>query len=145
MNCDLILNEDSCRFCLGEATKGSAIIYSNDTYFCVDRRLKKCGDILDFLDLKIPTQNNLPNVPSKICLDCKKTLTDFYSLKRNFQDNEAVLMGKTFEKSSPSFQHPLKESLNHIIEEFLNEHLQNSLHVGKYTDKLIISCHPKNR
>lgn len=137
MNCDLILTEDSCRFCLGDTTQGSATSFSPDTYFYVDRRLKRCGEIFELLDLKIHSQNSLPNVPNKVCQDCKKTITDFYSLKKNFQDNEAVLLGKTFEKVE---DHPLREQVIAIVDEYLKNNLVDSISVvvDRYNDKLII-------
>lgn len=157
MNCDLILNENSCRFCLGDAQDGNAIFCDQKSYFCVEKRLIEIGNILSFLNLKIQDQHHVPNVPNRVCLDCKKSIISFYSLKKNFQDNEAVLHGRVedkveetskFEKAEKlevdPVMDPVKVELLPVIDEFLNEHINECLQVTKYADKLVI-CQQKSQ
>lgn len=51
MNCDLILTENSCRFCLGEAEDGNII--NEKTYLKVEKRLVKSTEIFAFINLKV--------------------------------------------------------------------------------------------
>lgn len=51
MNCDLILTENSCRLCLGEAQDGNLI--NINTHFLVEKRLVDCLQIFKFLDIKV--------------------------------------------------------------------------------------------
>lgn len=132
MNCDLILTEESCRFCLGDAIGGNSIVDS-EHYLCVDGRITRTSQILRAVDLKVDT--SLRDLPSQMCKVCKKVITDFYKLKRNFKENETVLMGK----AGIPVEHQQKEGILPVIEEFLTEHLQESFRVEKFTDKLLIS------
>lgn len=139
MNCDLILTENSCRFCLSDAKDGNAIFCDRKSYFCVEKRLIEIGDILNFVNLKIHDKYQLPDVPNRICLECKKSIIAFYALKKNFQDNDAVLLGKIDEIAVVAKpEDPVKVELFPVIEEFLKEHANECLQVTKYSDKLIL-------
>lgn len=141
MNCDLLLTENSCRFCLGDAKDGSFIYSKQKSFLCVERRLIEAASIFQFLGLKIHDEQE-PDVPNKICVDCKKVICTFYVLKKNFQDNEAVLLGKTSEEVNVETQQesdPVKRDLMPIIDDFLAKHINDEIHVAKYTDKVIIS------
>lgn len=59
MNCDLILTENSCRYCLGDAQDGNVI--SQRTYFYVEKRLIECGEILKYLELTVAKQQKNVN------------------------------------------------------------------------------------
>lgn len=131
MNCDLILTADSCRFCLGESGTNISI---QGSYFLVEKRLVQCKQIFDFLRLSLKIDENQSlNVPKNICHDCKKTIVAFYALRKNFLDNEAVLMGKIIAPEEPA-----KNVLMEEIEEFLTEHQHEQLVVKKYADQLVI-------
>lgn len=129
MNCDLILTENSCRFCLGDAEATGSNISLEGSYFLVEKRLVKCKEIFDFLEMKID-ENHSPNVPRSICQDCKKTIVAFYALRKNFVDNEAVLMGK--------LEVPSKSTLMQDVEAFLKEHESEELVIRTYSDQLVI-------
>lgn len=144
MNCDLILTENSCRFCLGDAQDGNAIFCDRKSYLCVEKRLVEVGEIFKFVNLKIRDRNELPDVPSRVCLDCKKSIVAFYSLKKNYQENEAILLGKLEETATiEKADDPVKVELLPVIEEYLKEHFNECLQVTKYSDKLIL-CQQKN-
>lgn len=132
MNCDLILTEDSCRFCLGDAVGGNSIL-EGEHYLFVDRRITKTEDILRTVNLKVNT--SLEVVPGKMCKECKKIITEFYKLKQNFKDNEAVLMGR----AGITAEHPQQQGIFPVIEDFLSEHIQESFRIEQFPDKLIIS------
>lgn len=133
MNCDLILTEESCRFCLGETGETGTNI-SQESYFYVEKRLVQCKEIFNFLELRLD-ENHSPHVPRNICQDCKKTIVTFYGLRKNFLDNEAVLMGKL-----PASDNPVKTTLLKNIEMFLKEHENclEQLTIKKYPDQLVI-------
>lgn len=144
MNCDLILTENSCRFCLGDAQDGVSIQSTQKSYFCVDKRLVLTSDILSFLNLKIQDESRvLPNMPSKICMDCKISLCSFYSLKKNFQENEAVLIGKIAGPSNSltkvNDEDPGRAKLLEVVDEFLEVHVGKDIQVAKHENKLVIS------
>lgn len=144
MNCDLILTENSCRLCLGDAKEGNVIFSDMKTYFYVEKRLIEFDDISKFVNINIRNNNQLPDVPNRICLDCKKTIVAFYSLKKNFQDNEAVLLGKfedvdgSGELTEKVEEDPVKTELLPVIKEYLKEHVNDCLQVTKYSDKLVL-------
>lgn len=140
MNCDLILTENSCRFCLGYAENGTKVFCDKKTYFCVEKRLVDSNKVLQFLNLKIHDEISLPNVPNRICSDCRNTIISFYALKKNFQDNEAVLLGKS-ESAYECKPDPVKVELLKRVKEFLDEHEGEPLNITKYTDKLVL--HPR--
>lgn len=100
------------------------------------------SDILSFLNLKIQDLV-LPNMPSKICQECKTSLCSFYSLKKNFLENEAVLIGKVAEPSGSTIKVSDKDSVRakllEIVDEFLEEHVDKDLQVTKHKGKLVIS------
>lgn len=146
MNCDLLLTESSCRFCLGDAKDGTPL-YSRpkQTFFCVEKRLIDSAEVFRFLDFKIDFETQHPDVPNKICLDCKKLILSFYALKRNFQENESVMLAQISKTPTieDSYEETIKKDLFPIIEpifdEFLKEHPDEGIHIFKYTDKIIIS------
>ena len=80
----------------------------------------------------------MPNVPSKICTDCKKSIIAFYVLKKNFQENEVVLVGKEaatreiYEKSAET------NSIRMEFDEFLKQHEHDDLEIEKSHNKLTI-------
>lgn len=129
MNCDLKLTENSCRFCLGDSEENGTNISLQGSYFLVEKRLIQCKQVFDFLELKID-ENNSPNVPRKICQECKKTIVAFYALRKNFLDNEAVLVGK--------LAVPSKSALMLEVEAFLKEHEHEKLIVKMYVNQLVI-------
>lgn len=134
MNCDLILNENSCRFCLGDAENGTEIFSERKNYFCVQKRLINCDEIFKFLDIKISNEIQAPNIPNRICNQCKTTSCEFYVLKKNFQENEAVLFGN----AESSEQSSTESDVRKIFKDYMRDHKSDNLKAFKYPDKLEI-------
>lgn len=137
--CDSLLNEYSCRFCLGDASSGSFISSSQPSYFRVDKRIVPTSRVFSFLNIEVISS---PNVPNRICDDCQKTIIAFYSLKKNFQDNELVLLGRIDEDSRDSslLVDPVSVEGNvlPIVKEFLKENSDKCIKISKYNDRLSI-------
>jgi Zinc-finger associated domain (zf-AD) len=143
--CDSLLDENSCRFCLGDASQGGSQISSTKpTYFRVEkRRIVPTIRIFKDLNLEVVTS---PNVPNLICGECQKTIIAFYALKKNFQDNEAVLLGKVEDESRESLssvvvaaaEEPVEENVLTIVKKFLKENVNKCFHISNFTDRLTI-------
>lgn len=76
-------------------------------------------------------------------MDCKKTIVAFYTLKKNFNDNEAVINGdpvagkeKSLGTATGTIFH---NKMLAFLRAFLKEHSEENLQINKYTDKLIVS------
>ena len=140
--CDSLLNEFSCRFCLGEAEKGTVL--TGKTHFRCEKRIISSEQIFNLLNLRVISS---PLVPNRICAECQSTIVAFYSLKKNFHDNEAVLLGKVDEDSNQSVQEslevapaPEEGNIIPIVKEFLKENFNKCFNISKYTGKLSIDC-----
>jgi hypothetical protein len=142
--CDSLLNEFSCRFCLGDAPQGTLI----SNYFRVEKRIITSAEVLRLISLKVVSS---PLVPNRICQECHNTIVNFYSLKKNFQDNEAVLLGssallgKVEEDSNPSGEdegqnQPSGENILPAVKEFIQENPGKTFSIKKQTGKLTIEC-----
>lgn len=135
--CDSLLNENSCRFCLGDAQGGSLISSKQVSYFRVERRIIPTPRIFEFLNIEVISS---PTVPNRICGECQKTIIAFYSLKKNFQDNEAVLLGNVDDGPKPNSPEPetVEGNVLPIVKEFLKENFDKCFHISKYSDRLSI-------
>lgn len=143
--CDLMLNEFSCRFCLGEAENG--IVITGKTHFRCEKRIIPSEQIFNLLNLRVISS---PLVPNRICGECQNTIVAFYTLKKNFHDNEAVLLGKVDGDSNQSGQESLEDACTAqppdegnilpIVKEFLKENSKKCFIISKYTGKLTIDC-----
>jgi hypothetical protein len=136
--CDSLLNEFSCRFCLGDAKTGNLI----SNYFRVEKRIVSSSEVFTAINLHVVFS---PLVSNRICEECQTTIANFYSLKKNFQDNEAVLLGKLYEDSSGCNEEQqnsegTEANVLPIVKDFLKENEEKSFNILKYTDRLTIEC-----
>lgn len=83
--------------------------------------------------MELRLDENVPHVPKNICQGCKKIIVAFYGLRKNFIDNEAVLMGKLTESKNPAISNLMRS-----IEMFLREHEKEQITINRYPDQLVI-------
>lgn len=89
---------------------------------------------------QIKDEKQLPNVPNRICKECKKSILQFYTLKKTYEENEAVLLGTSVESAEERKKKFIaKQSLLPMLDEFLSEHVNDALEVTKLPDKLVIN------
>lgn len=153
MNCDLMLTTNSCRFCLTTTHNAVPIFNDRKNFFCVEGKLTNLDEILKCLEIKIRNELHLPNM---ICQECKRCLVSFFILKRNFQENESVLLGdgsdcldnESKEKDEPclakDMNNKLRDEFDPILNAFLKEHQGEPLEITMYTDKLVIGLQNKS-
>ncbi|CAO1341901.1 unnamed protein product [Diamesa serratosioi] len=149
---DFNITENTCRICL---TASDQLTDISNNFISVEKKLILMENLMKNVGLQ-KSENSSISLPNRICKDCKTTLVEFYMLKKNFQENEACLFGTLNEpvKSEVSFQsenlrdiieierskeYIVKNKINTYVDEFILEHVNDSLVINKYNDKITIS------
>lgn len=149
---DFNITENTCRICL---TASDQLTDISNNFISVEKKLILMENLMKNVGLQ-KSENPTISLPNRICKDCKTTLVEFYMLKKNFQENEACLFGtleepvkkkeclqtenlKDMIEIERSKEYIVKNKINTYVDEFILEHVNHSLVINKYIDKITIS------
>lgn len=137
MDYEIFLSENACRFCLSDSGDESIDLRVKSIYICIDKKLvdlKK--EVFSYLLLNRCESSNSSKIPYRLCCECKTIITEYYSLKKSFHENQRILGIN---------QLKINDAYDQIIE-FCNKYdFIESLNITQCDEKIIIEKKLKER